>query len=220
MLMTRFLSMPLAAVALVAQVLLPRAAHAADFLVFPVKISLPVQSVIIGFDLDKVVKTTLKETDLVNLALGRPLKSKVDKKTEVLAVALTTEGPSSSPRAQLIVFNPSLTGAAAVTAVVATATALDFDAVPGGLGQGTVTGVVQQTSHGASVPNALNPSTLLATGAGTVGALVPPGDGTTVTLQGTVAGRLSFTNQSNPVSGFIVNGKAKVSGKVLGSFSQ
>src|SRR5580765_2397215 len=87
----------LPALVLVAQVLLPRAAHAADFLVFPVKISLPIRSIIIHFDIDEVIKGTLKEKDLVNLALGRPLGSKVDKKTEVLAVALTSEGPSSSP---------------------------------------------------------------------------------------------------------------------------
>lgn len=214
--MTRLLILPLA----VAALLLPRAVHAAEFLVFPVKISLPVRSVIIHFDIDEVVKTTLKEKELVNLALGRPLKSKVDKKTEVLAIALTTEAPSTSPRAQLIVFNPSQSGVAAVTAVVAAATELDFDFVPGGRGQGTVTAVIQQTTHGNPAENALNPTTVLATGAGTIGALVPPGLGTAVALQGAVAGRVSFTTQTSPISGFIVGGKAKVSGKVLGSFSQ
>jgi hypothetical protein len=197
---------------------LPGVARAADFLVFPLKVSLPVQRIIIGFEVDQLLKTTLKEKDLVNLALGRPRGTKVDKKTAVLAVALTTEGPSSSPLARVIVFDPSQTGTAAITAVVATLTTLDFDAA-GAKGQGTATVAVQQTPGGA-VPDALRPSSLFATGPGTVGSLALPGLETKVVLQGAIGGRMAFTSQGEAIDGFVVGGKAKVSGKVLGSFSQ
>jgi hypothetical protein len=199
----------------------PQTVRAADFLVFPAKVSLGIRSIIIGFEVDQLVKTTLKEKDIVNLALGRPLGSKVDKNTEVLAVALTTEGPSNAPLARLIVFDPSQTGIAAVKAVVAKTTTLDFDFAPGGKGQGTVTAVVQETTLGTPAQNALHPSTVLATGVGTVGPLVVPG---LVKLKAVVNGRLSFNGivkgQPTAVSGIIVTGKAAVSGKLLGSFSQ
>jgi hypothetical protein len=45
---------------------------------------------------DIVVTRKLSDKDLVNLALGRPLGSKVDGKTEILAWAGTFE-PLSSP---------------------------------------------------------------------------------------------------------------------------
>lgn len=212
--MTRRFLLPLV---LVAALLVPRAGYAADFLAFPIKISLPVHMIIIGFEVDRVVKTTLKEKDLVNLALGRPLKSKVDKKTEVLAVALTTEGPSMSPAARLVVFNPAQN---AVVTVVAQATGLDFESIPGGRGQGTLIGAVQQTTLGTPGENALNATTILASGAGSVGPLVPPGLATVVSLSGVVTGRLSFKSANSTFSGFILDGKAKVSGKVLGAFSQ
>lgn len=211
---------PIVAGALLALVL-PRAAHAADYLVFPVKMSLGIRSIIVGFEVDQLVKTTLKESDVVNLALGRPLGTKVDKTTEVLAVALTTEGPSTSPLARLIVFDPSQAGVAGVKAVVAKTTALDFDAVAGGLGQGTVTAVMQQTTLGTPALNALHPSTLYAAGVGTVGPLVAPG---LVKLKAVVNGRVSFDalvkGKPTAVDGIIITGKAQVSGNLLGSFTQ
>jgi hypothetical protein len=218
--MTRARRLALSVAALVIATAIPGAARAADFLVFPIKISLSVYRVIVGFDLDKVVDTKLKEKDLINLALGRPLGTKIDKKTEVLGAALTSEGPSNTPLARLIVFDPTQGGSAGVKALVAAATHLDFDAGPGGAGQGAITAVVQQTSHGNPVANALNPSTVYVTGAGIVGPLVPPGTDTTVKLQGSIVGSARFTNQGNAVSGVIVTGKAKIAGKVLGSFTQ
>ncbi len=216
----RALIPPLAIVALFA-LTPPRAARAADFLVFPAKMSLAIRSVIFGFDVDRLIKTTLKENDVVNLALGRPLGTKVDKNTEVLAVALTTEGPSASPLARLIVFDPSQAGIAAVKAVVAKTTALDFDSAPDGKGQGMVTAVIQQTTLGTPAQNALHPSTVVATGVGTVGPLVAPG---LVNLKAVVNGRIDFDGlakgKPTAVNGIIVTGKAKVAGKLLGSFSQ
>jgi hypothetical protein len=219
--MSRPRMLPLAVVVAICALAVPRAARAADFLVFPAKMSLGIRSVIFGFAVDQLVKTTLKENDIVNLALGRPLGTKVDKKTEVLAVALTSEGPSTLPLARLIVFDPSQTGVAGVTAVVAKTTALDFDFAPGGKGQGTVTAVIQETMLGTPAQNALHPSTVLATGVGTIGPLVAPG---LVNLKAVVNGRVDFTSvvrgQPTAVSGIIVTGKAQVSGKLLGSFSQ
>lgn len=219
--MSRPRIVPLAVVLTIVALALPHAVLAADFLVFPAKVSLGIRSIIVGVAVDQLVKTTLKENDVVNLALGRPLGTKVDKTTEVLAVALTTEGPSTSPLARLIVFDPSQSGVAAVKTVVAKTTALDFDFVPGGQGQGTVTAVIEQTTLGTPAQNALHPSTVLATGVGTVGPLVPPG---LVKLKAIVNGRMSFDGlvkgRPTAVDGIIVTGKAQVSGKLLGAFSQ
>jgi hypothetical protein len=207
-----------AAVALVAAAL-PRPAAAAEFFVFPIKVTLPVQSVIIGMEVDRVTKTTLKEKDVVNLALGRALRTKVDKKTEVLAVALTPEPPSPSALAKLVVFNPTL---GSVTTVVGDATVLDYDAVTGSdgsQGQGTVTVAIQPTP-GTPGPHALLASTLRATGAVKSSPLVLPALGQKLSAKGVATGRMSFRSGGSQVSGFVVDGKVKVSGKVLGHFSE
>lgn len=213
-----------AGLALLAPIMLARPAAAADFVVVPVKISLPVQMVVVGFEIDEVVKATLKEKDLINLALGRPLGSKVDKATEVLALATTLQ--SGPPLARLIVFNPSPGVSTPVTATVAQATTLDLEvaSVKGGVqGQGTVTAVIEETVLGDAVHNALHATTVLGTGSGKSSPL-PPGSDFKLSVQGVVAGRLSFTRttggQTTTVTGFVVNGKAKASGKAIGTFSK
>jgi hypothetical protein len=215
------------ALAFLAQILVARPAAAADFLVFPVKVSLPIDMVVVGMETDRVVKKTLKEKDLVNLALGRPLGTKVDKQTEILAVAATFEPPSQSPLAKLIVFDPSQNGLAQITTVVAQATALDFESasVKGGAqGQGTASAEIQETVLGDPAQNALHATTILGTAAGKASAYVPPGLDLKVSVKGVVVGRVSFTmtagGQTTTFAGFVVNGKAKASGKVIGLFSE
>lgn len=192
-------------------------AAGADFLIFPLKVSLPVNTVVIGMETDQVAKTTLKEKEIVNLALGRPLATKVDKKTEVLALAIDFAGAA----AKVVVFNPAASGAARLTTTVALTT-LDFasaSTAKGKEGQGTATLTVQETTLGTPTQFALRGTTALATGLGKASPFVPPGLDVALSVQGFVAGRLTFTavagGQPTTFAGFVVNGKAKASGKPL-----
>jgi hypothetical protein len=202
-------------------------AAATDFLVFPVKVSLPVEMVVPGTSTDRIVKKTLKEKDVVNLALGRPLGTKVDGKTEILALATPFEPPSESPLTRLIVFDPSKSGGAQVVTTVAQVTALDYESASmkrGVQGQGTATAEIQNTTLGDPAKHALHVTTVLATGAGKSSPDVPPGLDLKLSLKGVLAGRMSVTTtdggQTTTIDGFIVNGKAKISGKPIGSFSE
>jgi hypothetical protein len=194
-----------------------RPAAATDFFVFPVKISITIDMVEGGAPTDRIVKKTLKEKDLVNLALGRPLGTKVDKKTEVLAVALARSEPDTQGKA--IVFDPSQNGLAQITTIVALPTVLDRETAYLGSkrqGQGTLTGEVQETTLGNPAMNALHSTTIWGGGGGT-------SSGAKISMKGVVAGRMSLTmtenGQTTTFAGFIVNGKGKVSGKPIGMFS-
>lgn len=215
------------AVVLAAMLLSADPAAAADFLVFPLTAKLPVRMVVVGQAVDQVVSAALKEKDLVNLALGRPLGTKVDTKTEVLALALTAEPPSTSPLAKVIVFDPTATGSSRIVTTVAQVATLAFETAPlkGGVqGQGTLTADVRETVLGDPAHDALHATTLYATGTGKASAFVPPGLDLGLTLKLVVGGRIGFTaSRGAPVgtfAGFVVNGKAQASGKPIGSFSE
>jgi hypothetical protein len=199
-------------------------AAAADFAVVPVKVSLNLREVVVGtVDFDSTLGTKLSDKDLLNLALGRPLGTKIDKATEVLAVALSF-GPAT---AKLVVFDPSKSGSAAVTTTVAQITGLDFDvaSVAGGaLGQGVANVVIGETTLGDPAHDALHATTALVTGTGKLAPTAVAGPELKIAIKGLVAGRVSFTTtkggQPTTFNGLIVNGKAKVAGKVLGLFSE
>jgi hypothetical protein len=204
------------AVLLGAQCLLAAPAAATDFFVFPVKISLPVRMVEVGTDPGSIVEKKLTQKDVVNLALGRPLGTKVDKKTEILAVA-GARFEENIQKGRLIVFDPSQNGLAQIKVVVAQPIVIDREVAlleKGEQGQGTMTGQVLEV--GDPGENGLH---------ATIGWV--SGDGKRKedkgTFKGIVAGRVSFNTtengQTKTFSGYVVNGKVSVSGKPIGMYS-
>lgn len=198
---------------LLAALLLPlEGASAREFLVFAVKVSLPVQYVAGG----KIVKRTLKESDIVNLALGRPLGTKVDKKTEILAEAQ----PYDNRGGMVVVFDPTQNGLAQVTTVVAELVSGDVEGAflaSKREGHGTGTGTVVATTLGDPTTNGLLASTIFGGGSGTATYFAGK-----ASVKGTIAGRARFRftekGQTTLVDGFIVGGKGKVSGVALGIY--
>src|SRR5262249_39666142 len=150
---------------------------------------------------NQIVVRTLKESDVLNLALGRALGTKVDKKTEVLAVAINADDNVGS----VIVFDPSQNGLAQVTTTVAESTSQDLEKAylnSGGKGYGAATGTVAATTLGNPAQNGLLQSTLWGGGGGSSSAA------RSASVQGTIAGRLSFrvteNGQTHDLAGFIV----------------
>lgn len=192
-------------------------ARADDFFVFPVKILLPVRMVEVGTDPDTIVERKLTQKDLVNLALGRALGTKVDKKKEILAVSVPRYA-SDADDGTLIVFDPSQNGLAQITTVVAEPTSLDGEIAQlenGRKGAGTINGQFRETTLGEPAKYALHQTTGWVSGLG-------DGKSGKGTFKGIVAGRVSFTTtengQTKTFSGYIVNGKASVKGKPIGMY--
>jgi hypothetical protein len=218
--MTKFLT----GTALLGAILLAGPAAAADFFVYAVKTKLTVRMVVVDFSMefDSVVEAKLDEQDIVNLALGRPLGTKVDKKTEILALATPFEGPTGAPLSKLVVFDPTKTGLARITRTVARATSLELESASANgavTGQGIATADIEPNGDSEE---ALNATAVLLTGSGKVPA-TPSADGK-ITLKGAVAGRFSFTKteggETTTISGFVVNGKVSASGKSIGQFTE
>jgi hypothetical protein len=218
--MTKFLL----GTALLAEILLAGPAAAADFFVYPVKAKLTVRMVVVDFSMefDSVVEAKLDDQDLVNLALGRPLGTKVDKETEILALATPFEGSSGSPLTKLVVFDPTKSGLARITRTVARATGLELESATAGgdvTGQGVATAAIE--ANGDS-EEALNMTAVLLTGSGKAPTAAGP-DGK-ISLKGAVAGRFSFTTteggETTTISGFVVKGKVSASGKSIGQFTE
>jgi hypothetical protein len=207
------------------QVFARPALAANDFFVFKASLTLPVTMVVIGPQNDVVVTRKITSNDLVNLALGRALGSKVNSKTEILALAGTFESPSNAPFSKLIVFDPSQNGVLQKVTTVVSLTALDYASAFGNTirGTGIATGVVETTTLGVPAQNGLLPSTLVAaaTGSGPFqGGMAP----LSVSGKGIVTGKLKFTFTVNGITstfdGFVTAGKIKVSGKRLGIFTE
>lgn len=206
----------------------PRGATAAETIyVFKAGLTLPVVQPVVrpNEDTDVVISRKLSDKDLVNLALGRPLGSKVDGKREILAWAGTFEPLiSPTPHARLIVFDPSQNGLAKVRVTVARVRDVEYgtaylasksdragaaallieptvgspaDALLGGTlhGSGTLSGAHITQINGEFVPPSLNGKAI-------------------------VGGRIQFRIGGAAFDGFVTFGKAKVSGKLLGTFEE
>ncbi len=149
---------------------------------------------------------TLKSDDIVNLALGRALGTKLDSKTEVLAFASDVSTPGAG--SMLIVFNPSTTQI--TTTIFNTSNFVllsnqDFtqnDAFSG------VT--IQATSLGDPVHDGFQQTTVAMGGTG-------KSSGSFATSS--VAGPISFAFTTNDVTttidGLVLKGKLKASGPQL-----
>ncbi len=213
--------------------LAPRPATAVDLMVYKVSVKIVAGMVIPSMTgPDTVLLKKLGNNDVVNLAMGRPLGTKVDAKTEMLAGAGDFEPRmTSSPNEKLIVFDPSQNGIAQVTATVAVATSLDYQGAylgPKSSGFGFGAATIQNTtlgdpSHNGFISTDLNGT---ATGSGAhlgvsgVDIVFPAISGT-----GTASGpiKFNFTDKNGMVvhfDGVIVKAQGKVSGKPIGSFSE
>jgi hypothetical protein len=204
------------------QILAAPLASATDFFVFKAGVSLKatmiVQQPSQATDLFIVRKVGPKE--LVNLALGRPLGSKVDSKTEILGFAVTFA--EDAQLSKLIVFDPTQNGIAQVKATVAHLTALDF--APGFktssiAGAGIATIAIDATTLGNPAQNGLLASTL--NGAGLASGPFGFGTITKGSGKGIVTGRLRFNVSDggrSPFDGYVTEGKVKGSGKPIGTF--
>src|SRR5436853_1411650 len=99
----------------------PRPSFATDFFVYPVTFKAVVQMVT---DDDVILTRKLGNNELINLALGRALTTKVDKTTLLAGAGTFADHANES---KLMVIDPSQMGAAQITAVVGTLSALEFN---------------------------------------------------------------------------------------------
>jgi hypothetical protein len=219
------------AVGLAASLVVSGRAFATDFGVFKTKVKIVANMAIFrpNDPTDVIVTRKLGNNELINLALGRPLGTKVDSKTEVLATAITFEPPSNAPLAKIVVFDPSQNGIAQVKAIVMTGTQLDYDTAylaTKSQGEGSATGTIHDTVVGDFANNHLIATTLTGGGQGSGTHINPqiPGFDVTVSGKSTFSGRIKFAalEKGVPVTfdGFIVKGESKSSGKAIAFFSE
>jgi len=201
--MKRFLSSCVLATILA----LPAAAAAIidTFEIEKATVSLPVVfQTLDSHGMNTLATKTLKTNDLVNLALGRSLATKLDKSTEVLAFAADASTPGAG--SALVVFNP------ATKTITATVWNFgnDFMLLSNeDFSKNSAFGsmVIVATATGDAAHNALHATTLEAAGTGKFGSLSSTA----------VIGPVSFTftdanNVTTTINGIVLKGKAKGSG--------
>lgn len=200
---------------------------------FAAAATIPVREVKPG---DELVSKTLKGADLINLAMGRPLGTKIDPKKEVLALAVVSEGPGdvAMPATRVIVYNPDpavMNDADHVKATVFTLSTLSYDAAlvsgkPTGQGIGTAAVVatppVAPDPGGDSTKNALFATTLNV--AASAVATLSPADNSMTSFKLTLKGaggpfHFKYTDAKTPVSveidGIVVAAAFTTTGKPL-----
>lgn len=199
-----------------------------DVGVFKATLSLPAQMVVIGTgpDYDKVVRKTLKNNDIINLALGRPLTTKVNVKTEVLAAAVSYESPTNAPVSQLVVYDPTQNGQAGVVTVVATLQTLEWQNAYGpgvNTGFGVASGTFLATTLGNPVENGFHASTFTGSGSGAGKHLYIVSDEKAAPVgTASIHSHLQFvytdTQGTHDFDGYVVSGTARISGKPIGGW--
>jgi hypothetical protein len=200
-------------------------ARATDFYVYKVTVKLVAQMVIVGSQTDVIVTRKIGNKEIINLALGRPLDTKVDGKTAILAGAGTYA--ADALQSKLIVFDPSQNGVAQIKATVGTLSNLDFNTAylaSTSQGAGIGTGVLAATTLGDPNKNGFLQSTFNGGGTGS-GSHDPFGGSSKVAGKGSASGRLrfKFTDASNVTQlfdGIVVKAEGKASGKPIGGFTQ
>ena len=195
--------------------------------VFRARLTLPVQMVQPNpAAFDKVIRKTLNNSDIVNLALGRPLTTRVNPKTEVLAAEVTYESHSNAPNSQLIVYDETQNGQAGVVAVVATLQTLDWQnayerTLNAGFGIGT--GTINATTNGTPAQNGFIASAFQGAASCSGRHLFSVGESHATPLaRGSVEGHLKFvytdSKGTHNFDGYIVNGVGTVSGHPIGGW--
>jgi hypothetical protein len=209
--------------ALVAAALLSFAARAfaVGFIIYPATVKLVVQAIPDQYG-DQILTKKVGNKELINLALGRPLDTAIDKNTEILAGAGTFADEAAESK--LIVFDPSQNGVNQVKATIGTIDSIDFTNAylakkSQGAGFGTATW--GPTTLGNPAQNGLLQSTIIGSGSGSGQHISFGPAGSKISGKGTVSGRLRFVftdaGGTHTFDGIIIKGQAKASGKPLGS---
>jgi hypothetical protein len=196
--------------------------------VFRVQVSLPAEMVVTGTgaNYDTIARKTLTAPDIVNLALGRPLTTKVNPKTEVLAAEVFYESHSNSPQSQLIIYDTTQNGEAGVKAVVGTLKTLEWQNAYQNLvnsGFGIATGVFNATTNGNPATNGFLASTFQLAGLALGKHLYIVSDAHAApTASISIQAHLNFVytdaKGTHHFDGFVVAGHATVSGHPIGGW--
>src|SRR5262245_55426795 len=101
-------------------------ADATDFMVYKVTVKVVAQMDVLGPGFDTLLTVKLGNNDVINLALGRPLGTKIDKGVILAGAGNFEPHTTSSPSEKLIVFDPSQNNAAQVVATVGVGTSLTY----------------------------------------------------------------------------------------------
>ena len=205
---------------------LPALAQFHDAGVFKATLVLPAQMVVIGVDADTVSHITLNNTTIVNLALGRPLATKVDPKTEILAAVAYFESHSNAPLSKLVVYDPTKNGQAGIRAVVATLQTLTWqNAYENTIntGFGFAVGTINATTLGSPAQNGFLTSAFSGGGSASGKHLFSVGDANaspkaTVSIEGQAKFVYTDATGTHNFDGIFVGGKGTVSGKPIGGW--
>lgn len=170
-----------------------------------------------------IVKKTLTGNELVNLSLGRPLTTKLNAKTEVLALNATFETHGQAPESQLVVYDTTKNGAAGISLVLAEYGTLDwqnayFNATNSGFGVSTgsfaaggdaLNGVSASDFQGAGVASGKHLYLVTDPKASPLG---------TAALQGHLKFVYTDTKGTHNFDGIYLKGTGRVAGRPIGGF--
>jgi len=196
--------------------------------VFRAQVTLPAGMVVkgVGTNYDTITHITLTDTDIINLALGRALDSKINAKTEVLAAEAWFESTNSPPQSQLIIYDPTKNGQAGVVAVVGTLQTLAWQnayeqSVNSGFGWAT--GTIVATTNGTPAQNGFLASPLHLAGSGIGKHLFSVGDAHASPVASvSIHAQLNFVytdaKGKHNFSGFVVAGTGTLSGNPIGGW--
>jgi hypothetical protein len=197
--------------------------------VFRVQLSLPAAMVVTGTgaNYDTITRMTLNDADIVNLVFGRPLTTKVNAKTEVLAAAVSFQATNSAPLSQqLIIYDTTQNGQAGVRVVVATLQTLQWqnayeNVVNSGLG--IATGVINATTNGTPALDGFLASPFEAAGSALGEHLFNVGDAHASPVASiSIHAQLNFvytnTKGTHKFNGFVVAGTGSLSGHPIGGW--
>jgi hypothetical protein len=185
----------------------PAAAAGDVFEVSLFSMTLPVQFQTLDSHGKQVIATkTLKTADIVNLALGRPLSTKLDKATETLAFAADASTPGAG--STIVVFNPTTNTITATPFTTSNFILLSNQDFSKNVAYSNID--VQATTVGDFTHNALLATTFTVSGVGKSGSSFS---------STSVAGPVSFTftdasNVPTTITGVVSKGKGKA-GKFL-----
>lgn len=176
---------------------------------------------------DTFIQKLFTGNDIVNAALGRKLGSPVNSKTEVLAVAVTYANDAAN--SQLIIYDTTTTGVAAVKAVIATISNLDLQTGYDKTGEkatAVATIVLMPNGDPTSDPSAIVSGTLTGAAEGSEGFGSQDTAKNKYVLKvtngaGTVQGK--FTDSKGNVlnvNGIVTKGFFNASGKYIGTYTE
>lgn len=212
-----------------------------DYFVFKVSVTAPLKYVLIGNEIDKVVTKSLSANDLVNLSLGRPLGTKVDKDKEIPVLGFTFSGPldaeqrpTAPPLVKLMIYDKTAVGAARKVQEVATISSIDYQKAYTGAnsskGNGICEGNLNETPAIVASPGDPTKNKVFATtfsGA----AMVTQGAGGFNSVDNfshsvtSVSMRLKIlltdkNGNTAPIDGYVIKGAFKTTGKRIDTYQE